>query len=372
MIIGIDASRANKPVKTGTEWYSWHVIQELKKIIPADVTVRLYTREGLRDGLDVLPPNWEERVLNWPPKYLWTIVRLSIEMMQHPPDVLFVPAHGLPLIAPKKSIAAIHDIGYERFPELYKPWQPIYHRYFLRRELKECSTIITISEFTKKEIEDVCGPVRVPIAITPLAYDTEKFFSPLPQKDSSRVRVAYDLTRPYFFFIGRLEKKKNIFGLLDAFAQFAKTNSSHDLVLVGPWGFGKEAVERRIQASLANRIHKLSWVPADDIPALMAGATALVFPTFYEGFGIPIVEAMAVGTPVITSKGGAHEEVAGGAALLVDPYNTEEIAHSLTELASNPTRVNELRARGLARAKAFSWASTAEKTWQILQHDALK
>src|SRR3989338_10301756 len=117
------------------------------------------------------PPNWEERTLSWPPKYLWTLLRLSWEMFFSPPDLLFIPAHGLPLVLPKRTVATIHDIGFERFPELYRRRALWYHRFVVRRALKRSSAIITISEWTKKEIQSVFGNTRPPIFVTHLAHD---------------------------------------------------------------------------------------------------------------------------------------------------------------------------------------------------------
>ena len=271
MIIGIDASRANKDVKTGTEWYSYLLIEHLKIVIPSNVTVRLYSREALRGELAALPTNWEERVLNWPLKYLWTLLRLSLEMQMNPPDLLFIPAHGLPLILPKRTVATIHDIGFERFPELYRRRALWYHRFVVRRALKRSSAIITISEWTKKEIESVFESTKTPIFVIPLAHDERRYHKDISIDLQRAAQKRYNIKPPYFFFIGRLEKKKNVERLIKAFVFFLdrasapstfdqnyhtieydsfgridrnsnqnskKSNDEWSLVLVGPRGYG--------------------------------------------------------------------------------------------------------------------------------------
>lgn len=366
MVIGIDASRANRPVKTGTEWYSWHLIQELKKIVPTDVRVRLYTRDALQGELAALPENWEERRLGWPPKYLWTLLRLSWEMFVHPPDVLFIPAHGLPLVLPKRVVATIHDVGFERFPKLYRRRVIWYHRWVYQRALRRASSIITISEFSKREIIDVYGKLKVAISVIPNAYDTSEFNKHISEEAINFALERQQLRRPYFFFVGRLEQKKNVVRILAAFEEFQKKSSTaYSLVLAGAPGYGYEIIAR--EADRIGNIKILRWVPQTDVAPLMAGATAFVFPTLYEGFGIPILEAMAVGTPVITSNRGANAEVAGGGALLVDPEDIVAIAQSLLTISTDDGLKQQLREAGLNRAMHYTWGTTARQTWEILR-----
>src|SRR3989338_357917 len=379
------------------------------------------------------PPNWEERTLKWPPKYLWTLLRLSWEMFFSPPDLLFIPAHGLPLVLPKRTVATIHDIGFERFPELYRRRALWYHRFVVRRALKRSSAIITISEWTKKELASCFKNIKIPIVVIPLAHDERRYHSHISLSDQQEAQKRYNIKPPYFFFIGRLEKKKNIGRLIKAFVFFLdrasapstfdknyhtieydsfgridrngeaprlyppeadglhrdwgakprtarlgrtgalgkKSNDEWSFVLVGPRGYGFAEANTLIKKyKLDDRVKILNWVPESDIPALMAGAAALVFPSLYEGFGIPILEAMATGTPVITSDRGAMAEVAGSAALLVNPRDVAAISHAMRTISTDESLASSLRTAGLARASGFSWQSTAQATWQVF-HSAL-
>lgn len=367
--IGIDASRANKEQKTGTEWYSYLLIEHLKKVIPSDVVVRLYTREPLRGELAQLPANWEERVLRWPPGYLWTLVRLSWEMLINPPDLLFIPAHGLPLVLPKRTVATIHDIGFERFPELYRRRAIWYHRFVVRRALKLSSAIIAISEWTKKEIESVFKNIKTPIHVIPLAHDERRYHDNISHEVRLEAQTRYKIEPPYFFFIGRLEKKKNVVNIISAFLEFKKIDKqNYSLVFAGLRGYGADELGKLLARDESRSSVKiLDWVPESDIPALMAGASALVFPSLYEGFGIPILEAMAVGTPVITSNCGATAEVAGAAALLVDPYDVAAISRAMQSIVGDQDLSVKLHEAGLVRVQQFSWRKTAEDTWNVLR-----
>src|SRR5690349_10689956 len=153
MRIGIEASRANRPVKTGVEGYAWHVIQELKELPAASKHEWwLYGNTPLATDLGAFPPNWKEKRRCWPPKSRWTQARLSWEMIHRPPEVLFVPAHVLPRFTPKKSVVTVHDVGFHRFPELYKHVQVAYHEWSTRDIVRKNARIITVSEFCKKEI----------------------------------------------------------------------------------------------------------------------------------------------------------------------------------------------------------------------------
>ena len=156
MVIGIDASRANNKNKTGVEWYTWHLIKNLKKISGTqagrNIQFVLYSREKLTGEIAKLPENWTAKVLSWPPKRLWTQIRLSLEMLISPPDVLFVPSHVFPIIHPKKTVMTIHDVAALRFPESYNKFQRWYTIWSAKTGLKKLWKIIVPSNFTKNEL----------------------------------------------------------------------------------------------------------------------------------------------------------------------------------------------------------------------------
>ena len=228
MTIGIDASRANKKEKTGTEWYSYHLIQELKKrteapqqgLTSSDDKVRpckviLYSPTPLTGDLALLPANWESQVLRWPFKKLWTQGRLALQMLWRKPDVLFVPSHAIPFIHPQKTITTIHDIGFKANSGFYARQEGWYHRFALRLALRKAYRIIVPSEFTKKEL----GGDPKKIVVIPHGVDP-RFHTRYTPEEIQIVLTKYNLRKPYFFYIGRLEDKKNTPTLLRAFSLF--------------------------------------------------------------------------------------------------------------------------------------------------------
>ncbi len=360
-ILGIDASRANKPQKTGTEIYAWQLIRHLQKIIPPQTEVVLYTREQLEGALAPESPSWKEAVLAWQPKRFWTLGRLSLEMKYNPPDLLWIPTHTIPYCAPK-SVVTIHDVGFLSRPDLYSAADKIYHRYSTARIVKEAKHIITVSEFCKREIIKFCALPPERITVTPLAADP--CYRPATDSEVSRALALYGIRGPYFIFVGRLEEKKNISGLLKAFAAFREKHQKGQLVLAGRPGYGVRA-ERISKEYPEARV--LGWTRQEDMPALISGALALILPSHYEGFGIPVLEAFASGTPVIASNAASLPEVGGEAALYFDPARPDELASAMGRMYKEPELRLNLRQKGLERAKLFSWEKTAQATWDALR-----
>ena len=365
MILGIDASRANKEKKTGVEWYSYFLIQEFKKIIPQNIQVVLYSPTPLRKDLLPLPSNWKVKILKWPPRKLWTIFRFSWEMLWHRPNILFVPSHIIPFFAPKKTFTTIHDIGFKKFPEVYSSFNRWLQDFGTRRALTHASKIFTPSQFTKTQLlttyKTLCAKSNLAhsnIIITPLSYN-KNLYKPDVQNPILHIAEKYEIKKPYLFYIGRLEKKKNINNIIEAFKIFNKDNPDYSLVLAGSKGAGWENLQFKVQNS---KLKILNWVPDKDVPHLMASAEIFLYPSLYEGFGIPILEAMASGTPVITSSCASMPEVAGDAALLINPNNPQEIAETIQRIINNPSLKQDLIQKGLIRCKQFSWEKCAEQT----------
>lgn len=364
MKIGIDASRANKQKKTGVEWYSYHLIEEFKKI-DSENQYFLYTNEPLRGALGICPRNFQECVLKWPIPRSWTIGRLSWEMKfgKNIPDVLFVPAHTLPLLNPKRSVVTIHDIGFEHFPEAYHWADKLYHKLTIQIIKRAATKIIAVSHFTK---EDIVKTYKIPqekIVVVLNGYDEDKY-KVLPESKNV-LKEKYQIDSSYILFVGRLELKKNIPRLVEAFGRFKLKypEDKHKLVLVGTKGLTFPLVEEQIKKfNLENEIVFPGWVGSDDLPIFHNNADLFVFPSLFEGFGIPVLEAMACGCPVICSNTTSLPEVTGEAALMFDPLKIEEIVARMEQVLFNPEVSDSLRIKGLERVKQFSWKKCAEET----------
>lgn len=396
MRIGIDASRANLAQRTGTEWYAFHLTRAFFPYLRPSDEVFLYVKEPLRPEWGSLPANVHVRVLRWPPRLLWTQLRLSWEMLWHRVDVLFVPAHTVPFITPRRTVTTLHDIGFMHAEQLYgmtsitasRRWllnalvrmftlgrygatELDYHRFSAKAALRRCATILTVSEYSK---QDICATFNVDparVRVIPNAYD-RSLFNQTVRRDLKRIAAALQqsgVRQPYLMTIGRIEKKKNTLGLVQAFARLKERQQfvKMQLLLVGASGFGADEVRSACeQFGIAADVVQPGWLPEALIPSLMAGADAFVLPSLFEGFGIPVLEAMAVGTPVVCSNVTALPEVAGGAAELIDPKSVESLVDGLVRVTTNPAYGEELRAKGYQRVSLFSWESSAKLLADVL------
>ncbi len=372
MLIGIEASRANKPQRTGVEWYAWHVIQELKKLTVGDVhSWILYTNTFLQGGLEVLPENWFEVRAKWLLPYGWTQFRLSWELYRRPIDVLYLPGSTMPRYTPKKTVVVLHDVGFHRLPQLYKKRQVHIHEAAVREAIKRAARIITVSEFSGRELVEAYGIDPARIAVTYNGIDHE-LYRPMSDAASIEERLhRYRVAKPFFVTIGRLESKKNIVQLIKAFTFFKQRRGVGDpykLVLVGIPGFGYESILKAIKESSASSdIIELGYVSESDLPSLLNAAEALIHPSWYEGFGVPPVLAMACGCPVLASRAASLPEVIGTeAALYFSPNDPEEMVAVMERFVSEDGLPQRLRAAGIIQAAKYSWEETARRTRPVL------
>lgn len=360
--IAIDASRANVDQKTGVEWYAFHVIQELKRIVPLNYRVVLYSREPLKGPLAELPPLWKSQVLSWPPKVMWSQFRLAWELMRHKPDLFFEPAHIVPFLFPQdRTVNTLHDVAYVRFPKAYSPWGRFYLMVTTIYAKLRRVRFIAVSEFSKREMVELFRVRPELIDVVPLA--------PVIGTETVAQQTEQTQKKPYFIFVGRREAKKNIGRIVAAFGEFTKTYGDvAQLILVGKKGEGyeREIAPYRAEPWFAS-VEERGYTSNEEIIALYQNAIAFVFPSLYEGFGIPVLEAMYLGCPVITSATTALPEVAANAALLVDASKTETISRAMGRIWKDEALREELIALGHARAEQFSWKKTAQQTWKVLE-----
>lgn len=359
MIIGIDASRANVQERTGVEWYAFWLLQHLKHVIPSDVVVRLYSREPLVGPLAVLPKNWTSCVLGWPPKKLWSKVRLRLELLKNPVDVLFVPAHVPPLLPPRNTVVTIHDVAAVHEPTAFHWFERWYSIHTAKQAAKQYTCIVP-SETVAQDLRTFSKDANVSVihhGIAP-AYFQEAGEAGLKKR--------------YIGFVGRIEFKKNLDRLIDAFNMIA-IDHDIDLVLAGKEGEGAQTVKHAIATSpFKGRIHVLGWVSQERAVALTTQAEVMFFATRAEGFGIPALEAMAAGTPVLVSAGGAVETLTKGATLAVDHTSVQAIADGLRSLLIDEKLRQISIESGKHIAAQFTWQRAADQTWQVLWDSAKK
>lgn len=394
MIIGIDASRANVAERTGTERYAFEVITRLLPKLQHH-RVRLYVREELRPEWGIMPAHVEVCILRWPPAVMWSHLRLSWEMLWRRPDVLFVPADTVPIIHAPRTITTIHDIAFERYPELYRGasvqrrlglFRPLihgvvrlftlgrysaserdYHRWSVRQAVRVCPTILTVSEFTKHEIVSLLHVAPERIIVTPLGVRPPEYFSRISQDDVAQRKKSLELVEPYFLFIGRLESKKNIGLLLRSYVTYRSVvDRPHDLVLIGQAGFGWPEALDSVGGTLPPGVHQLGWQFDASTDEILVGASALIMISEYEGFGIPAVEALSAGLPVIASRHGSLPEVLSTYATFIDTTTPGTIVEAMKNITAPAAAFNYHTLPAKEYARRFSWDRTAEKTYAVL------
>ena len=370
MTLGIEASHANKVQRTGVDEYCFQIINHLKKIIPADVRVILYSQTPLIDGLKDMPANWEPRVLRWPWK-LWSQIRLSWEFWRQPPDLFFAPGQLVPVIAPKNTIVTVHDSAFMVYPDAYRFFSRLYLCVMNKMVLKKSRIILTPSDFSRQELKRLYNFDPARVRVTPLGFNREVYRPATAGfEEKNKLFATLGITKRFFIFVGRLEQKKNVANIIRAF-DIVRKQSDCQLVLIGLPGCGFEEVRQAIdQSPNKNDIILPGWATSATIAKLYGSAEAMLFPSNYEGFGLPALEAMASGCPVIVSKGNSLEEVVDRAALLVDPASPGDIADAVIRLANNPDVRSSLIAAGQERATLFSWENTAKLTWEALREAA--
>lgn len=364
MLIGIDASRANATEKTGVEWYGYHVIRELAKLDQTN-RYRLYSWEPLRAELAELPDNFQNIVI--PSQRFWPHTALSAELRRNQVDRLFVPSHVVPRVHPRRTVVTVHDIGFRHFKENYSRYHYLSLALGTRWSVKWADTVVVPS---RAVAEDVRKHYELPgskLSVVPNGYD-RRIFSTMTPSLVMQVLKRWKISDPYVLYLGRLETRKNLQRLLEAFYRLRDSGLfGGQLVLAGNPGVGYEEIRSLIAKRRdSSEVVQTGYVSDEERAALLTGARALLFPSLYEGFGIPILEGFAAGTPVLTSHSGAMAEVAGEAALLVDPQDVDSIHHGIERLLAEEQLTSQLTAKGTERVTHFSWERTAQQIHEIV------
>jgi len=368
MRIGIDGSRAFIKNRTGIEEYSYQVIKHLIKEIGNEHRVILYIRKGQRSKINdqnfLLSNNWEIKEINCP--RLWTQLGLSLEMLFHPVDALFIPAHVVPWIHPQNTVVTIHGLEYEFCPQAYSFWEKLYMRWSIKNSCHWAKKIIAVSENTKKDLVELYGVPENKIEVIYEGYEDNSKF----QITNIKSILNDQISKPYLLFIGRLEERKNIVGIIEAFEILKeKYKIPHKLVLAGKDGYGYEKIQYKIQnTKYKDQIILTGFVSENEKWDLLKNAEVFLFPSFYEGFGIPILEAQSIETSIVTSIEASIPEVAGEGALLVDPKDPKEIAEAIYKIIRHDDVKKDLSQKGLENVKRFSWDKCAQQIAEIFSN----
>ncbi|NTV63070.1 MAG: glycosyltransferase family 4 protein [Oscillochloris sp.] len=335
----------------------------------------IYTTRGLTNEALGLPPNFTVHASRLP-----TInprIRIPWEQFFAPALLRATRAnlyHGalnvVPLACPVPSIVTIHDLAFIRFPQTFRAYNRTYLDFATRLTARRASRILAVSEHTRREVIGILGIPPERVVVTPNAARTH--FRPPTPAALAAFRARHNLPERFALFVGTLEPRKNLTTLLDAYAEVARRFPNVPLLVGGGKGWLYDTIFERLEKlGLREKVAFVGYLDEDDLPLWYAAASVFVFPSIYEGFGMPPLEAMACGTPVVTSNTSSLPEVVGDAGLMVDPHNADALADALCRVLGDRDLHADLAARGPARAAIFTWQTTAERTLRAYEEAVL-
>jgi glycosyltransferase involved in cell wall biosynthesis len=362
--VGIDAHTVGAR-QTGNETYVRRLIEALCEL-PDPSAERIY----YHTGAERLPSRFGRARRVWPHSpFVRVPVSLPLALWRDCIDVAHFQYIAPPL-CPCPVVVVVHDVSFARFPHLFPTALGLRLRALVPRSLRRAAHVLTISEFSKSEIVECFGIDPSRITVTPLAAGPEFHPAGELEQDGGEV-TALGVSEPYVLAVGNLQPRKNLLRLLAAYALLRdRGERDHRLVLVGQRGsYGGEIEMAIARLRLTEHVVLTGYVSDAQLVALYRGASLFVYPSLYEGFGLPIVEAMACGTPVVTSNLASMPEVAGDAALLADPTSVDTLADAMSRVLSDSTLRARMRTDGLRRSAQFSWSRTAQQTLAVyLEH----
>lgn len=368
MKIGFDVSDLSTNRADGTTRYTHELAKRLPRL---DTNVQwVFFAPALSDALREVTENVSNVTLSitpWP-KY-WTQLRLPFDIYTHKIDTLLMPIQQLPYIRPKgvRAVAVVHDLAVHRFPKQFtlKDWALLH--VFSAYAVREADAIIAVSKATADDVADYYKRTTN-VHVIHHGVDHEKFHVPSEAEKTEswqKLTATYPaLRKPYLLYVGQIQPRKNLLRLIEAFELLKKDQPELQLVLAGSHGWLQAPILERIKKSeQTHHIFLTGRISDEFLSALYWHANVFVLPSLYEGFGMPILEAMASGSPVVTSNASSMPEIVGDAAVLVDPNDTDSLAAGIEEAQSNS---RDMAQQGVAQAKNFSWEKTARATLKLL------
>lgn len=368
MLIGIDGNEANIENRVGVNQYAYEVIRHLEKLETKHKFL-IYLKKPPLAGLPKEREGWKYKVL--PGRGLWIITRLTPELFlgKPRPNVIFSPSHYVPPISPMPKVCSIMDLGYLEFSghlRKYDFWQL---KLWTAWSIFVSKYIITISETSKKDIVRHYSFASPKVKVTLLGYDKTLFNTKVDQKEGLRIREKYGIAGDYVLFLSTLKPSKNVEGLIRAWGRVYQEFPNFTLVIAGKKGWLYQSIFNLVkELKLSGNIIFTDFIPEEDKPALISGATLFVLPSFWEGFGLDVLCAQACGVATVVSNKGSLPEVAGGASITIDPYNTESLEDAIKKVLSfSDIEYNRYINKGLVNARRFSWEKGSEATLKILE-----
>lgn len=354
-----------RPQRTGVGYYTEHLLHHLLYVAPEEEFVVVSNRPVCTATSLPAQAHIFERY-RFPVRNVWMQTLLPMALCQIQPDVAHFTNSIAPLVKCVPTVITIHDMTLSLFPRLHPLRKQVLTRPLVALAARTADAIITVSHSARQDILRLTG---VPAERVHVIHEAAApAFHPIQDRELLEVvRRRYRLAERIILYVGTIEPRKNLLRLIEAYAHLRRRGElPHQLVCVGPFGWGYQEVRRRIEElQLGEAIRLTGYVPFADLAPLYNLSEIFVFPSLYEGFGLPVIEAMACGTPVITARNSSFREIADGAVEAIDPLETDAIAEALLRLARDADWRQELGERGLARAREFSWVHAAQKTLNV-------
>jgi glycosyltransferase involved in cell wall biosynthesis len=350
------------PRRVGSGEYCFQLLLNLNKIDRKN-NYLIYLPQNPAPDLPRESANWHYKIVG--PRKFWTIFGLSLEFLlrRSKPDVFLSPTHYLPLFPPKNSAISILDLSYVHFPELFRPTDLNQLTKWTKYSAGKARRIFTISESSKGDIIKEYGIPGYKIAVIyPGIKDTR--VNKTEELKMNEIKEKYGIKKDFILYVGTLQPRKNVVRLI---AAFSKLHKDIDLVIVGKKGWlYEEILAAPKKYGIEEKVKFLDSVTDEDLPAFYQNALCFVLPSLYEGFGLPVLEAMKNGCPVITSNISSLPEAGGEAALYIDPQNVDDIKDKLESVISDDKLRKNLIEKGYGQVKKFSWEKTAKETLNVL------
>lgn len=353
----------------GFGWYTYETIRRICEQHPEHEFIFFFDRPY--DKKFIFSDNITAVVLSPPARhpilfYIWFEWSVYRALKKYKADVFVSPDGYLSLRSQCKSLAVIHDLNFEHHPEDLPRSARYYLRHFFPKFAKRADRIVTVSEYSKNDIHNTYGIDKAKIDVSYNGANT--IFKVLDHTTKAAIKDKYTQKEDYFVFVGALHPRKNIVRLLKAFEQYKRAGNKEKLLIVGEAYWWNKDMEKQYNSmSYINDVIFTGHLNQEEMAKVVGSALCLVFVSYFEGFGIPIVEAMRCGVPVITSNISSPPEIAGTAAVIVDPYNVDEISNAMTKIRKDELLRNRLIDESLRRAQHFTWDHTATILWKSIQ-----
>ncbi len=353
----------------GFGWYTFEIVKRMVENHPEHDFIFFFDRPF--DKRFVFGSNVTPIVLNPPARHpvlfrVWFNYSVKRALKKHKADLFFSPDGYLSLKSGVPQIAVIHDLNFEHHPEDIPVSARNYLKKYFPRFAKKAAHIITVSEYSK---QDICTTYGIdPAKITVSWNGASDVFRPLDEDEQKLVRSTYADGKKYLLFVGALHPRKNVKRLIEAYSKLvhADTSFPYELVIVGEALWKRADNDLQMDDATKKHIHFTGHLSLEELARVMGSASIFTFVPYFEGFGIPLVESMRCGTPILSGNLTSLPEVAGDAALYCDPMDVDNIAQQLQKLCSDESLRKQLAQRGLERSTQFSWDRSAENVWEVI------